>query len=47
MGLCCFPPDFIQGQVLANLKAMDSDYFTRNYIGRPEKVSHLTSVLIC
>ncbi|XP_015791239.1 trifunctional enzyme subunit beta, mitochondrial [Tetranychus urticae] len=26
------------GQVLANLKAMDSDFFARNYLGRSEKV---------
>ena len=26
------------GQILANLKAMDSDWFAQNYMGRSEKV---------
>lgn len=33
-----------QGQVLANLKAMDSDWFSQNFIGRSSKV-HL--LLFC
>ena len=28
----------LQGQILANLKAMDSDWFAQNYIGRSSKV---------
>lgn len=28
-----------KGQILANLKAMDSDYFAKNYMNRTEKVS--------
>ncbi|XP_054036135.1 trifunctional enzyme subunit beta, mitochondrial-like [Dryobates pubescens] len=28
----------IQGQILANLKAMDSDWFAQNYMGRKSKV---------
>lgn len=30
------PPS--QGQILANLKAMDSDWFAQNYMGRKSKV---------
>lgn len=30
------PP--LQGQILANLKAMDSDWFAQNYMGRKSKV---------
>lgn len=33
-----------QGQILANLKAMDSDYFAKNYMNRTEKVSNLYPV---
>lgn len=29
-----------QGQILANLKAMDSDWFAQNYMGRKSKVRH-------
>ena len=29
---------FFQGQILANLKAMDSDWFAQNQMGRKEKV---------
>ena len=38
--LCCFVVVCIclQGQILANLKAMDSDWFAQNYIGRSSKV---------
>lgn len=32
----CLP---FQGQILANLKAMDSDWFAQNYMGRKSKVS--------
>lgn len=32
---------FSQGQILANLKAMDSDYFAKTYMNRTEKVSGL------
>lgn len=32
------PP--LQGQILANLKAMDSDWFAQNYMGRKSKVRH-------
>lgn len=29
---------FLKGQILANLKAMDSDWFAQNYMGRSSKV---------
>lgn len=29
---------FLKGQILANLKAMDSDWFAQNYMGRTSKV---------
>lgn len=32
-------PVFVfQGQILANMKAMDSDWFAQNYMGRKTKV---------
>ena len=30
-----------QGQILANLKAMDSDWFAQNYLGRTSKVRNV------
>jgi len=37
MKLMCF--HFLQGQILANLKALDSDWFAKNYMGLKEKAS--------
>ena len=31
----------LQGQILANLNAMDSDYFSKNYIKRSSKVTNI------
>lgn len=38
------PP--LQGQILANLKAMDSDWFAQNYMGRKAKVRHCQRVFL-
>lgn len=29
---------YLKGQVLANLKALDSDFFAKNYMNLPQKV---------
>ena len=34
----------LKGQILANLKAMDSDWFSQNYIKRKEKVQYGTVI---
>ncbi len=34
------------GQVLANLKALDSDYFSQNYMGRSAKASQIRLTLV-
>lgn len=36
--LLASPSSPFQGQILANLKAMDSDWFAQNYMGRKSKV---------
>lgn len=37
---------YLQGQILANLKAMDSDWFAQNYMGLQAKVSFFATVHI-
>uniref|UniRef100_A0A8C5IYY9 Hydroxyacyl-CoA dehydrogenase trifunctional multienzyme complex subunit beta n=1 Tax=Junco hyemalis TaxID=40217 RepID=A0A8C5IYY9_JUNHY len=34
------------GQILANLKAMDSDWFAKNYMGRRSKVRHTLDIFL-
>lgn len=35
----------LKGQILANLKAMDSDWFAQNYMGRSSKVRKSNQLL--
>ena len=35
----------LKGQILANLKAMDSDWFAQNYMGRSSKVRRSDQLL--
>ena len=35
----------LKGQILANLKAMDSDWFAQNYMGRSSKVRKSSQLL--
>ena len=35
----------LKGQILANLKAMESDWFCQKYMGRKERVSSLLFIV--